>query len=98
MISKQKKDVAFLGSHLFFVMYFRFFSFLGGVAGRRIYKHVTGYVASKGDIRLKSAEKWIVLYTKAKYEVTTKIYIRKFEPTKTKTWISEADPNIDSVE
>ncbi|ANF37636.1 hypothetical protein BCBMB205_27460 [Bacillus sp. CN2] len=52
---------------------------------------VTGYV--------KSAEKykWIVIYTKAKYEVTTKIY-RKFEPTKTKTGISEADPNIDSVE
>ncbi|GJJ26777.1 hypothetical protein [Bacillus velezensis] len=49
---------------------------------------------------MKSAEtyKRIVIYTKAKYEVTTKIFIRKFEPTKTKTWISEADPNIDSVE
>ncbi|GAA0131867.1 hypothetical protein BavelB3_24460 [Bacillus velezensis] len=49
---------------------------------------------------MKSAEtyKRIVIYTKAKYEVTTKIFIRKFEPTKTKTWISEADPNINSVE
>ncbi|ATX84562.1 hypothetical protein CU084_15145 [Bacillus velezensis] len=89
--------MAFLGLHLFLSCIFVFSLFRRG-CGCCIYKHVTGYVASKGDIRLKSAEKWIVLYTKAKYEVTTKIYIRKFEPTKTKTWISEADPNIDSVE
>ncbi|WP_409017995.1 hypothetical protein ACJJTF_16080 [Bacillus velezensis] len=74
---------------------------LGGAAAAAFTSMVTGYVASKGDIRLKSTEKykWLVRYTKAKYEATTKIYKKgKYKTTKTKTWISEADPNIDSVE
>ncbi|MGY3839289.1 hypothetical protein ACWNPK_19465 [Bacillus atrophaeus] len=74
---------------------------LGASAATAFTSMVTGYVASKGDIRLKSTEKykWIVRYTKAKYEATTKIYKKgKYKTTKTKTWISEADPNIDSVE
>ncbi|MEC1648932.1 hypothetical protein [Bacillus halotolerans] len=74
---------------------------LGPAAAAAFTSMVTGYVASKGDIRLKSTEKykWIVKYTKAKYEATTKIYVKgKYKSTKTKTWISEADPNIDSVE
>lgn len=73
---------------------------LGPAAAAAFTSMVTGYVASKGDIRLKSTEKykWIVRYTKAKYEATTKIYVKgKYKSTKTKTWISEADPNIDSV-
>ncbi|WP_189328137.1 hypothetical protein [Bacillus atrophaeus] len=46
---------------------------LGAAAATAFTSMVTGYVASKGDIRLKSTEKykWIVRYTKAKYEVTS---------------------------
>ncbi|MCY8309932.1 hypothetical protein [Bacillus vallismortis] len=74
---------------------------LGPAAAAAFTSMVTGYVASKGDIRLVSTEKykWIVRYTKAKYQATTKIYKNgKYKTTKTKTWISEADSNIDSVE
>ncbi|MFS0654632.1 hypothetical protein [Bacillus sp. 179-C3.3 HS] len=74
---------------------------LGPAAAAAFTGMVTGYVASKGEIKLKSVEKyrWIRKYTKAEYQATTKIYVNgKYKTTKTKKWISEVDTNIDSVE
>ncbi|MEK4791106.1 hypothetical protein [Bacillus sp. FSL K6-2971] len=73
---------------------------LGPAAAVAFTGMVTGYVASKGDIKLKSVQKyrWIKKYTKAEYQATTKIYVKgKYKTTKTKKWISEVDTNIDSV-
>lgn len=73
---------------------------LGPAAAATFTGMVTGYVASKGEIKLKSVQKyrWIKKYTKAEYQATTKIYVKgKYKTTKTKKWISEVDTNIDSV-
>ncbi|MGY0566562.1 hypothetical protein ACVHXO_03545 [Bacillus safensis] len=73
---------------------------LGPAAAAAFAGMVSGYVSAKGEIKLKSVQKyrWIKKYTKAEYQATTKIYVNgKYKTTKTKKWISEVDTNIDNV-